>query len=41
MRVCVCVLLYNLDFFIGTQAHDPSKLIVGEGGEMGGGGGYV
>ena len=42
VRVCVCVcvcvrvcaLLYILDFFIGTQAHD-TKLIVG------GGGGYV
>ena len=38
MRACVrvCVLLYILDFFIETQAHDI-KLIVGEGrGEMGG-----
>ena len=29
--VCVCALLYILDVFIGTQAHD-TKLIVGEGG---------
>ena len=35
VRVCVCALLYILDAFIGTQAHD-TKLIVGEGGEMGG-----
>ena len=29
--MCVCALLYILDVFIGTQAHDI-KLIVVEGG---------